>query len=131
MIIEKEIEKVIKKKDYDFWTFLEKAYESGVKLDIGHFILLNILIEIPKLYEKLSKEIGEEKSKEIFRNYKIFAKDSNYISGEFLKKYINRKSRVAVHNRIKDLKKLGFEIESKSGAFGGYKIIGFPEWFKK
>ncbi|WP_456472176.1 HTH domain-containing protein [Methanocaldococcus sp.] len=131
MNIDEEIKKIIKKKDYDFWIFLEKAYENNVKLDIGHFILLNLLIGIYDLYKNLCDSLGEDRAKEIFNSYKIFAKNSDYISGEFLKKYINRKSRVAVHNRIKDLKSLGFKIESKSGAYGGYKLIDVPEWFKR
>ncbi|ACV25042.1 HTH domain-containing protein [Methanocaldococcus fervens] len=129
MKIEEEIKNIIERKDYDFWKFLKKAYEHNVKLDIGHFILLNILIGVNDLYNKLSTKFGEEEARKILEKNKIFAKNSDFISGEFLKDYIDRKSRVAVHNRIKDLKTLGFKIESKSGPFGGYKIVGYPKWF--
>ena len=131
MRIEDEIKNMVERKDYDFWEFLKKAYENNIKLDIGHFILLNILICVNDLYNKLSEKFGEEEARKILEKNKIFAKNSDFISGEFLKDYIDRKSRVAVHNRIKDLKTLGFKIESKSGPFGGYKIVGYPEWFKK
>ena len=131
MNIEEEIKNIIEKKDYDFWEFLKKAYENNIKLDIGHFILLNILIGVNDMYRKLSEKFGEEEARKILERNKIFAKNSDFISGEFLKDYIDRKSRVAVHNRIKDLKTLGFKIESKSGPFGGYKIVGYPEWFKE
>ncbi|ENN96800.1 Helix-turn-helix type 11 domain-containing protein [Methanocaldococcus villosus KIN24-T80] len=131
MNIKEEIEKLVEKKEYDFWTFLKKAYEKDIKLDIGHFILLNLLIGVKDIYKKLINEIGEEEARKILEKNRIFTKNSDYVSGEFLKNYINRKSRVAVHNRIKDLKTLGFKIESKSGPFGGYKLIEYPEWFKK
>ena len=131
MRIEDEIKIMVERKDYDFWEFLKKAYENNIKLDIGHFILLNILIGVNDLYHKLSEKFGDEEARKILEKNKIFAKNSDFISGEFLKDYIDRKSRVAVHNRIKDLKTLGFKIESKSGPFGGYKIVGYPEWFKK
>ena len=131
MRIEDEIKNMVERKDYDFWEFLKKAYENNIKLDIGHFILLNILIGVNDLYHKLSEKFEDEEARKILEKNKIFAKNSDFISGEFLKDYIDRKSRVAVHNRIKDLKTLGFKIESKSGPFGGYKIVGYPEWFKK
>ncbi|XRP96396.1 helix-turn-helix domain-containing protein [Methanocaldococcus sp. 16A] len=131
MRIEDEIKNIVERKDYDFWEFLKKAYENNIKLDIGHFILLNILIGVNDLYKKLAEKFGEEEARKILERNKIFAKNSDFISGEFLKDYIDRKSRVAVHNRIKDLKTIGFKIESKSGPFGGYKIVDYPEWFKK
>ncbi|WP_423792483.1 HTH domain-containing protein [Methanocaldococcus indicus] len=130
MNIKEELEKIIYRKDYDLWKFLEKAYEKNIKLDFGHFILLNILIGINELYSKLIEKYGKDKAKEILENSDIFVKNTDFISGEFLKSYINRKSRVAVHNRISDLKKLGFVIESKTGPYGGYKLIDTPEWFK-
>ncbi|CAB3287866.1 HTH_11 domain-containing protein [Methanocaldococcus lauensis] len=130
MNIEEELKKIVNRKDYDFWEFLKKAYENNIKLDIGHFILLNILMGVNEIFKNLSKKYGTEEAKKILEKNRIFAKNSDFVSGEFLKNYIDRKSRVAVHNRIKDLKTLGFKIESKSGPFGGYKIVGYPEWFK-
>ena len=86
----------------DFWTFLEQCYNNDIKIDLGHLKILSAL-----LYS-----------------------NSNYVSGECLKKCIDRDSRGAVHTRIRDLKILGFEIITKSGNFGGYKLIKVPEWFK-
>lgn len=85
----------------DIVLFLENCYKNNLKIDIGH---LNILISL------LNSE--------------------NYISGEYLKKIINRDSRGAVHNRINDLKQIGFNIKSKPGTFGGYYIESIPPWFK-
>ncbi len=124
-----DIDKIAYNKNYDLWKFLEVAYNKNIKLDLGHFIILNLLIGINKLYEELSKKYGEETAREILEKNHIFIKNTDYISGEFLKRYIKRNSRVAVHNRIKDLKNLGFCICSKSGKFGGYKLIKCPEWF--
>jgi biotin operon repressor len=128
--IEKEIESMVSKKDFDFWEFLKRAYESNVKLDIGHFIILNILIGVGELYRRLSEEVGKSQAQKILEKKGIFTKNSEYVSGEYLKKFIGRSSRVAVHNRIRDLKDLGFEIESKSGPLGGYKLVKIPEWFQ-
>ncbi|ABR56938.1 Helix-turn-helix type 11 domain protein [Methanococcus aeolicus Nankai-3] len=86
----------------DFWTFLEQCYNNNVKIDLGHLKILTALLH----------------------------SNSNYVSGEYLKKCIDRDSRGAVHKRIRDLKILGFEIVTKSGNFGGYKLIKIPEWFK-
>ncbi|EHP84518.1 HTH domain-containing protein [Methanotorris formicicus] len=128
--VEREIKLMANRKDFDFWEFLKKAYESDVKLDIGHFIILNILIGVGELYKRLSEEIGKNQAQKILEKKGIFTKNSEYVSGEYLKKFIGRSSRVAVHNRIRDLKNLGFEIEGKSGPLGGYKLIKTPEWFQ-
>ncbi|AEH07353.1 HTH domain-containing protein [Methanothermococcus okinawensis] len=117
-------------KNLDFWTFLEHAYEKDLKLDLGHFIILCILLEVNKTYAKLIEEFGKKKARKILEEKGIFSKNSDYISGEYLKKYINRESRGAVHSRIKDLKSLGFEIHTKPGFLGGYKLLKTPEWFK-
>ncbi|WP_421077794.1 HTH domain-containing protein [Methanothermococcus sp. Ax23] len=117
-------------KDLDFWTFLEQAYEKDLKLDLGHFIILCILLYVNETYAKLIEEFGKKKARKILEEKEIFSKNSDYISGEYLKKYIKRDSRGAVHSRIKDLKSLGFEIHTKPGFLGGYKLLKTPEWFK-
>ncbi len=118
-------------KEFDFWTFLEKAYEKDVKLDLGHFKILSMLLSIYESYNELIKDFGKIKARRILENEGIFSKNSDYVSGEYLKKYIKRDSRGAVHSRINDLKKLGFEIHTKPGYLGGYKLLKTPQWFSQ
>jgi biotin operon repressor len=88
------------------------------------------LLYVNETYAKLIEEFGKKKARKILEEKEIFSKNSDYISGEYLKKYIKRDSRGAVHSRIKDLKSLGFEIHTKPGFLGGYKLLKTPEWFK-
>ena len=119
------------KKDFEFWTFLEHAYDKNIKLDLGHFKILGILLSVYETYNDLIKEFGKVKARKILEGEGIFSKNSDYVSGEYLKKYIKRDSRGAVHSRIKDLKSLGFEIHTKPGYLGGYKLLRTPEWFNQ
>ncbi|MCS3900921.1 HTH domain-containing protein [Methanococcus voltae] len=119
-----------KKRELEFWTFLEKAFEINLKLDLGHFKILCVFLDINDFYEDMSRKgMSNTEIIEILRNKGILSKNSEYISGEYLKNYIERDSRVAVHNRINDLKKLGFGITTKPGPLGGYKLYEFPSWF--
>jgi len=72
--VEREIELMANRKDFDFWEFLKKAYESNVKLDIGHFIILNILIGVGELYRRLSEEVGKNQAQKILEKKGIFTK---------------------------------------------------------
>lgn len=117
-------------RNFDFWTFLEKAYEKNLKLDLGHFKLLSVLLNVSEIYKELSDELGKKDARKMLEKEGIFTKNSEYVSGEYLKKYIERDSRVAVHNRINDLRKLDFIIETKPGPLGGYKLLKTPEWFE-
>ncbi|MBW9223417.1 HTH domain-containing protein [Methanothermococcus sp. SCGC AD-155-E23] len=114
----------------DFWTFLKEAYKRNIKLDLGHFIILMKLLEINKEYRDLIKRYGKKNARKIMEDKGVFSKNSEYVSGEYLKKFIGRSSRGAVYSRIKDLQSLGFEIETKPGALGGYKLLKTPKWFK-
>ncbi|HIQ32631.1 MAG TPA: HTH domain-containing protein [Methanothermococcus okinawensis] len=114
----------------DFWTFLKEAYKRNIKLDLGHFIILMKLLEINKEYRDLIKKYGKKNARKIMEDKGVFSKNSEYVSGEYLKKFIGRSSRGAVYSRIKDLQSLGFEIETKPGALGGYKLLKTPKWFK-
>jgi len=113
----------------DFWTFLERAFEKNVKIDIGHFKIICIFLDVAEFYENLSKDISKKEARKTLEKEGIFSKNSEYISGEYLKNHIDRDSRVAVHNRINDLRKLDFTIETKPGPLGGYKLLKTPEWF--
>jgi len=115
----------------DLWEFLKRAYEKGVKVDAGHLIILSVLEEANRLLEQLSKTVGEKRAKQILKEAGIYTKTGNYVSGELLKEYINRESRVAVHNRINDLRKLGFKIDGKPGPDGGYALVQVPDWYRK
>jgi biotin operon repressor len=115
----------------DLWEFLKRAYEKGVKIDAGHLIILSVLEEANRLLDQLSKTVGEKRAKQILKEAGIYTKTGNYVSGELLKEYINRESRVAVHNRVKDLRKMGFKIDGKPGPDGGYSLIQVPEWYRK
>jgi biotin operon repressor len=117
-------------RNFEFWTFLEKAYEKNLKLDLGHFKLLSVLLNVNEIYNELSDELGKKDARKMLEKEGIFTKNSEYVSGEYLKKYIERDSRVAVHNRINDLRKLDFIIETKPGPLGGYKLLKTPEWFE-
>ena len=117
-------------KTLDFWIFLEEAYKKNIKLDLGHFIILWILLNVNREYVNLIEKYGKKKAREILEDRGIFSKNSEYISGEYLKKYISRDSRGAVFSRINDLKSLGFEIKTKPGVLGGYKLLKTPKWFK-
>ena len=117
-------------KTLDFWIFLEEAYKKNIKLDLGHFIILWILLNVNREYVNLSEKYGKKKARKILEDKGIFSKNSEYISGEYLKKYICRNSRGAVFSRINDLKSLGFEIKTKPGVLGGYKLLKTPKWFK-
>lgn len=114
----------------DFWSFLREAYKKNIKLDLGHFIILIKLLEINKEYNNLIKIHGKRNARKILEDKGIFSKNSEYVSGEYLKKCISRNSRGAVYSRIKDLQSLGFEIKTKPGALGGYKLLKTPQWFK-
>ncbi|HIQ38447.1 MAG TPA: HTH domain-containing protein [Methanothermococcus okinawensis] len=114
----------------DFWSFLREAYKKNIKLDLGHFIILIKLLEINKEYNNLMRRYGKRNARKILENKGIFSKNSEYVSGEYLKRYISRNSRGAVYSRIKDLQSLGFEIKTKPGALGGYKLLKTPQWFK-
>ncbi|ABR54684.1 Helix-turn-helix type 11 domain protein [Methanococcus vannielii SB] len=113
----------------DFWTFLERAFEKNVKIDIGHFKIISIFLDVMEFYESLSKDISKKEARKTLEKEGIFSKNSEYISGEYLKNHIDRDSRVAVHNRINDLRKLEFVIETKPGPLGGYKLLKTPKWF--
>ncbi|WP_456436642.1 HTH domain-containing protein [Methanopyrus sp.] len=115
----------------DLWEFLKRAYEKGVKIDAGHLIILSVLDEANRLLDQLSKTVGEKRAKQILKDAGIYTKTGNYVSGELLKEYISRESRVAVHNRVKDLRKMGFKIDGKPGPDGGYSLIQVPEWYRK
>ncbi|MDK2789720.1 MAG: hypothetical protein PWP15_227 [Methanothermococcus sp.] len=117
-------------RNFEFWTFLEKAYEKNLKLDLGHFKLLSVLLNVSEIYKELSDELGKKDARKMLEKEGMFTKNSEYVSGEYLKKYIERDSRVAVHNRINELRKLGFIIETKPGPLGGYKLLKTPEWFE-
>ena len=114
----------------DFWTFLKEAYKKNIKLDLGHFIILIKLLEINREYNDLIRRYGKRDARKILEDKGVFSKNSEYVSGEYLKKYISRSSRGAVYSRIKDLQSLGFEIKTKPGALGGYKLLKTPKWFK-
>jgi len=99
-------------------------------LDLGHFIILMKLLEINKEYRDLIKKYGKKNGRKIMEDKGVFSENSEYVSGEYLKRYISRSSRGAVYSRIKDLQSLGFEIKTKPGALGGYKLLKTPKWFK-
>ncbi|ABO34428.1 Helix-turn-helix, type 11 domain protein [Methanococcus maripaludis C5] len=113
----------------DFWTCLKKAFEKNVKIDIGHFKIICMFLDVMDFYENLSKDTSKKEARKILEKEGIFSKNSEYISGEYIKKHIDRESRVAVHNRINDLRKLEFSIETKPGPLGGYKLLKTPDWF--
>ncbi len=115
----------------DLWEFLKRAYEKGVKVDAGHLIILSVLEEANRLLDQLSQTVGEKKAKQILKEAGIYTRSGNYVSGELLKEFINRESRVAVHNRVKDLRKMGFKIDGKPGPDGGYALVQVPEWYRK
>ncbi|HIP84432.1 MAG TPA: HTH domain-containing protein [Methanothermococcus okinawensis] len=114
----------------DFWTFLKEAYKRNIKLDLGHFIILMKLLEINREYRDLIEKYGKRDARKILEDKGIFSKNSEYVSGEYLKRFISRSSRGAVYSRIKDLQSLGFEIKTKPGALGGYRLVKTPKWFK-
>ncbi|WP_457619620.1 HTH domain-containing protein [Methanopyrus sp.] len=132
VLTQSRLERVAKSRPRgDLWEFLKRAYEKGVKIDAGHLIILSVLEEANRLLDQLSKTVGEKRAKQILKEAGIYTKTGNYVSGELLKEYINRESRVAVHNRVKDLRKMGFKIDGKPGPDGGYSLIQVPKWYRK
>ncbi len=118
-------------RNIDPYLILIKSYENDIKIDMGHIILLAILLDVEKKYRELINKEGKLIARKKMEDAGIFVKGTDYVSGEYLKKKIGRESRGAVHSRLQDLKKLGFKIVSKPGRCGGYRIVEVPQWFNQ
>ena len=64
-------------KTLDFWIFLEEAYKKNIKLDLGHFIILWILLNVNREYVNLIEKYGKKRPERYWRIGEYFQKTQN------------------------------------------------------